>query len=59
MNIPEIIKVINEFRGRKFLIALVAWYLVYIGKLESFWAGVISLIYFLLDTLEKFSNKKE
>ena len=58
MNIPEILKAINDFRGRKFLVVIVIWYLVYIGKADSYWAGSATLIFFLLDSIEKLVLKK-
>jgi len=54
MNIPELLKAVNQFRGRKFLIVLAIWYLVYIGKVDQYWAGVATLAYFLFDMLEKY-----
>ena len=59
MNIPEILKSLNEFRARKFLIVLVIWYLVYIGKADDYWAGCATMVFFLLDSIEKYLiNKK-
>jgi hypothetical protein len=54
MNIQDIIKSINDFRGRKFLIVLVIWYLVYIGKVNEYYGGVSTVTYFILDLLEKY-----
>jgi hypothetical protein len=54
MNIKEILQAINEFRGRKFLIALGSWWMVYVDKLDAYWAVVITVAYFILDIIEKY-----
>ena len=54
MNIKEILSAINEFRGRKFLIVLAMWYLVYDHRIDQYWAGVATCVYFFVDLLEKY-----
>jgi hypothetical protein len=54
MNFTDILKAINDFRCRKFLIVLGVWYLVYVGKIDQYWATCITIVYFLSDLLEKY-----
>ena len=30
------------------------WYMVYTGKIDQYWAGVATCVYFLVDLLEKY-----
>lgn len=54
MNFKEILTAVNDFRGRKFLIAAGSWAMVYTGKLDAYWAVVITVTYYITDLIEKY-----
>lgn len=58
MNIKDIIQTLNEFRGRRFLIVIGVWYLVYIGKVQQLYALYVTLAYFVIDIVEKITIHK-
>jgi hypothetical protein len=58
MNPLDLLKVLNNFRGRKFLLVIGIGFLVYIGKVEQYWLGCAILFYFLVDVLEKYITHK-
>lgn len=49
----DLIKAVNEFRGRKFLIALGSGFLMFYGKLEQVLFVAIVVAYFIVDLVEK------
>lgn len=53
MNITDILTTINKFKGRRFLIILVMWYLVYLGKLTQVFAFYATIAYFVIDSIDK------
>ena len=54
MNWKELLAAVNDFRGRKFLITLGVWGLVYFGKVDQYWALCITIAYFVSDLVEKY-----
>jgi hypothetical protein len=58
MNWQDIIKALNNFRGRKFLIVLLVWYGVYLGKIDQYWGELITISYFVIDLIEKYITHK-
>jgi len=54
MNPIDILKAINEFRGRKFLLVMGIGFLVYIGRIDQYWLGCAALVYFITDVIEKY-----
>ena len=54
MNWQDIIKALNDFRGRKFLIVLGSGVLMFYGKLGQYFFVCITVAYFITDLIEKY-----
>lgn len=53
-TLTELLKAINKFRGRKFLVVVILWYLVYQNKIDQYWAAYCTMAYFIVDLIEKY-----